>query len=134
MKRKTHQPMKFACQHADKLLFKVISLIEAVLMAEQVTFEIEEKRDDSVFLYYVTNTRLGLDGYIGRDIKSGELIFIVQDKARIEWAIKEGFTREEAFDKVGVLIRMNGMASFLAFISAKGKPFKFFDGRYITAP
>lgn len=136
MRKKVYKPMKFACQHVDKLLFKVISLIEAVLVTEEVPFTIEERRENNIFLYYVTNTKLGLDGYIGRDISTQELIFIVQDKARIAWSEKEGFSREEAFEKVGVLIRLNGMTSFVNFIGAKGHPYKFFgdERKYITAP
>ena len=121
----------FESKNVDKKLFNIICILDAALveLKHVKNFTIEELRMNKHFFYTIDNNEKNITGYVGRDKVSGETIFIIMDKARISWGMKEGFSREECFEKVGVLRRVNGINDFLKFIA--GEKDYIFDGEYI---
>lgn len=70
--------------------------------------------------YRFENLKLNLICFVGRDLITGEIIYLCQDNSRIKWAIMEGFTdfytMQQIWDKIGVLRRfatLNDMVKFL---------------------
>lgn len=122
---------KINCKHADSQLYKVLSVAQAYLVAKEVSFEIEEIRVNTNYVYFVRNTKLKLDGYIGREKITNEIAFMALDAGRLNWALQEGFTRTEAFEKVGLFIHASNMTNFLNWILGE-KPYKF-KGDYIKS-
>lgn len=122
---------EFESKNVDKKLYNIICVLEAALveLKKIKNFSIEELRINKNFLYTIDNCEKNITGYIGRDKLTGETIFIIMDKARIEWGLKEGFTREQCFEKVGVLRRVDGINNFLKFLA--GEKDYIFDGEYI---
>lgn len=98
---------------------------------------IEENRYNDKFLYFVENKKRNLSGYIGRDKITNEVIFLAVDERRFYWAEQEGFIqnsmdahdRQIVFDKIGVLIHLNGLNSFINYIA--GDSNYEFAGEYI---
>jgi hypothetical protein len=80
-------------------------------------FDIEEIRIGGNFVYFVENNQNNLSGYVGRRKNTQKIIYMIMDKARLNWALKEGFTREQAFDLVGVYRNVCGLTDFTNFIS-----------------
>lgn len=67
--------------------------------------------------YVIRNRELNLTGFLGRNMKDGTALFIIQDNGRLESAKKEGWTEDEIWNKVGVLRQLkevNDMAKFLS--------------------
>jgi hypothetical protein len=121
----------FESKIVDRKLYNVICVLEAALveLKKIKNFSIEELRMNKNFLYTIDNHEKNVTGYVGKDKITGETIFIIMDKSRILWGMKEGFTREECFEKVGVLRRVDGINSFLKFLA--GEKDCVFDGEYI---
>lgn len=115
------QIKKFESERIDPYLFKIMTIFAAVL--EEVkhikNFDIEEIRINENFLYFIENNEKNLSGYIGRRRDTGKIVYMIMDRARLNWALKEGFTRDEAFDLVGVYRNVCGLTDFTNFISGE---------------
>ena len=108
----------FLSEKLDKELFKVISVCEAFAKARQVNLEIDEVKiiNANKFIYYFTNTKSHLKGYIGRENGTNSVVFMITDNGRLNWALAEGFSRQEAFDLVGVFRKAKGLNNFMSFM------------------
>lgn len=86
------------------------------------------KKTNSYLVYRFENTKRGLLGYIGKDLRSSEqeIIFVIIDKSRIKWARTEGFVDSAGYDlefihtQVGTTIRVADFDSFVNFLSGSG--------------
>lgn len=114
---------KFASETVDPELFKVITVLSAVLseVKKLTRLSVEEMRVDKTFLYLFENEKNGLSGYVGREKKAGRITYLIMDKNRITWGEREGFSREECFDKVGVLREAVDITDFAKFISGESE-------------
>lgn len=100
---------------------------------------IEENRYNSTFLYYIENKKDKLSGYIGREKDTDKIKFLAVDQRRFHWAELEGFIKDKndpverqfVFEKIGVLVNLNGLNSFVNFIA--GDPNYQLDGEYILS-
>lgn len=125
---------KFNCGVVDKHFEKILKIIDAYFVAKKIRYEIKEERFRDIFVYFISNLDKGLEGFVAKDSKTGRLVYIVMDKARIKWAQSEGFVgekedpKEAASRKVGIYIKVGSINGFLNFMIGD-KDYKF-DGEY----
>ncbi len=117
------------CKLTDPDLFRAMTVCIEFLDSKQIEFKLEERRKDSTFLYFLEVGHL--TGFIGRQLHTNKLVYMIIDAGRLNWAEKEGFTREEAFDLVGVFREATSIASFTSWIIGE-KTYKL-RGPYINA-
>ncbi len=89
---------------------------------EEDDLEIEEIETKEKGIYYkINNKKLNLSSFLGRDLGSGEIIYLCLDRARFKWAELEGFGEvmpyAEICGKVGVMRRFNSLDDLLKFIA-----------------
>lgn len=135
--------LNLASEKIDPFLSKIIALVYICLVdirkLKKTSLLIEEYRVDTTFLYFFENKSRGLSGYVGRDKDNGNIVYLIQDKSRFEWARQEGFITDPSdtaqlqfvHEKIGVLRPMDGVGSFVDFIA--GLPGYKFAGGYLTA-
>lgn len=112
---------KFKCVKSDEYLHRMIQIIHFALVncnkIDEKNLDIMESETLLGVYYLVRNKKLNLNGFIGRDRKSGEALFIFQDNGRLECARKEGWENSNIWSKVGVLKRLNGVNDLAKFLS-----------------
>lgn len=130
-------------KNVDPFLAKIISITYLSLVdikkVKHKFLTFEENRCNSTFLYYIENKAKHLSGYIGRDKVTDEILFLLVDQRRFHWAKEEGFIQDKlnaadrqlVFEQIGVLIKADGLKSFINYI-AGDKDYQF-DGDYILA-
>ena len=129
----------FHCIKGDPYLFKVLilfyhSLVE--LKGVNISdLEVQECETHAGFYYKFTNSELNLDGYIGRNMTTREVVYLIVDKSRVKWAEDEGFIEhgwdlKQVWEKIGVMRQARTMNDLVKFVmGAKGFELK---GNYIT--
>jgi len=135
--------LKLESANTDPFLAKIIILTYVSLIdikkIDYKNIAVEENRQGTTFLYFIENRAAKLSGYIGRNKDDNSIIFVAVDQRRFHWAKQEGFITDEldtvqralVFNKIGVLINLDGIKSFINFIS--GDPSYIFEGDYILA-
>jgi hypothetical protein len=113
MAKETH----IGCKSADPDLFRVITVCREFLRQKEKKFEIEELRVSSAFVYFIKVNTTGLEGYIGRKADDDKLVFMVLDSGRLNWALQEGFTRQQAYEKIGIFREAISIDSFIKWIT-----------------
>jgi hypothetical protein len=77
------------------------------------------------FYYAISNQESNLFGFVGRDVKTKEIFYLVKDWSRLKWLREEGFEpNEENYQKVGVMAKCKRMEDFILFM-ANQKGFDF---------
>lgn len=129
--------LTFSSKNIDNQLYHIVGAIEVYLveMERLINIDIEESRHKNTFVYYFENNDLGLSGYIGRDKKTHQVIYVVKDHARFKWARLEGFLDKDedsdiVYERIGVFRKVRSINDFIAFIAGK-KTYRF-SGTYLT--
>jgi hypothetical protein len=121
---------EFKSKELDSELYKVVTTFSTYASAKGIKIEIEEEARDAKFIAYrVANEALGLAGHIGRHVNDRRIVYLVVDGGKLNWALSEGFSREEAFNKVGIYRYAASLNNFIQFILGE-KNYKL-DSEYI---
>jgi hypothetical protein len=111
--------VKIGCTNSDPDLFRVMTVCKEFLTQKEKTFEIEEMRVSASFIYFVKVKETNLEGYIGRRPDTSKIVYMIIDSGRLNWAMQEGFTRVQAFEKVGVFREAMSIDSFIKWITGE---------------
>jgi hypothetical protein len=80
--------------------------------------EILEIKIKKSYYYTIKNKKCGLIGFVGRDLHTNSIFFLVKDFGRIKWMILEGFDlTEEDFNNVGVMAKCKTIHDFILFMA-----------------
>lgn len=116
----------FNCLKYDRYLHDVMVTIQSYFIVNKIDIEFEEsKTENNNFFYHITNKENNLEGYIGRNKDDKKIIYLIKDKSRISYGIKEGFINDnnvnllEIYDKLNIIRKLNNIQSFINFISGK---------------
>jgi len=86
---------------------------------------LEVKMKRRGFYYAISNQEAQLFGFVGRDVKTKEIFYLVKDWSRLHWMHLEGFEpTEENYQNVGVMAKCQSINDFILFMSAQ-KGFEF---------
>jgi hypothetical protein len=116
---------KFSCEPHDDYLYQVMVTLESFFTTKNIKVKYEEtKTSSNQFFYYIKNLKNNLEGYVGRDINTKKVIYLIKDKSRLEWAKKEGFfdsgnLDSVIYDQIKIIRRLNGIQSFINFITGE---------------
>lgn len=70
------------------------------------------------FYYAISNNEHNLFGFVGRDLKTKEIFYLVKDWSRLAWMKAEGFElTEENYQEVGVMAKCKRMEDFILFMA-----------------
>jgi hypothetical protein len=70
------------------------------------------------FYYAISNQENNLFGFVGRDLKTKEIFYLVKDWGRLTWLRLEGFElTEENYQSVGVMAKCARMEDFILFMA-----------------
>lgn len=59
-------------------------------------------------------------GFVGRDVATNSIRYLIKDQGRIRWMVREGFElTEENMNRVGVMAKCKGMNDFILFMAGK---------------
>ena len=133
---KSHFGITFNSDTIDPYLYgmaviALTAIINAKISPKSVS--VEEIKVGINYLYRF-NVK-SLVAYMGRDKETQKITYLLQDEARISWARAEGFfddptfTRENVFEKIGVMRKLPDINQFVNFLTAK--PFEGI-GPYVT--
>jgi hypothetical protein len=111
-------------EHKDPVLYNTIRSLQFLFLHTYQLWDnlsIEENFYGETFLYLIENKKLGLRGYIGRDISKKQVKFLVVDCARIRWALSEGFdvANEDILSSVGIMMNLPTMNDFILFMAGR---------------
>lgn len=121
---------EFKSRELDKELYKIVTTFATYASAKGIKIEIEEEARNANFITYrVTNPAAGLSGHIGRHVNDRRIVYLAVDGGKLNWALSEGFSREEAFNKVGIYRYAPTLNNFIQFILGE-KNYKL-DSEYI---
>lgn len=82
--------------------------------------KITESKINKSYYYVIQNQDAGLVGFIGRDVATNSIRYLIKDQSRIKWMRAEGFElTEENFNKIGVMAKCKGMSDFILFMAGK---------------
>ncbi len=105
------------CKNSDPDLFRVMTVCREFLSQKELGFEFEELRVSDAFVYFIKVRKTGLEGYIGRKPETNKIVYMVIDSGRLNWAIQEGFTRQQAFESIGIFREATSIDSFIKWIT-----------------
>lgn len=119
---------KFNCELHDKYLYQTLQTLSGSFAAADIKIKYEEtKTIDNKFFYCIKNINNNLEGYIGRDINTNKIVYLIKDAGLMNWAIKEGFYDKQNVNDNNLLIidnvnlnimkRVININSFISFIS-----------------
>jgi len=70
------------------------------------------------FYYAISNQDAQLFGFVGRDLETKEIFYLVKDWGRLRWLKQEGFDlTEENYQSVGVMAKCKRMEDFILFMA-----------------
>lgn len=133
---KSHFGIKFNSEISDPYLYGMAVIALTAIINSKISVKsiaVEEIRVGNNFLYCFTVRKLV--AYMGRDKETEKITYLLLDESRIAWARAEGFfddpefTREKAFERIGVMRKLPNINEFVNFLTAK--PFEGV-GPYIT--
>lgn len=111
--------VKLGCKNSDPDLFRVMTICKDFLTQKEKTFDLEELRVSQAFIYFVKVSDTNLEGYIGRRSDTNKIVYMIIDSGRLNWALKEGFTRLQAFENVGIFREAMSIDSFIKWITGE---------------
>jgi hypothetical protein len=81
---------------------------------------LEVKMKKRGFYYAISNNEHNLFGFVGRDVKTKEIFYLVKDWGRLRFMRLEGFElNEENYQEVGVMAKCKRMEDFILFMANK---------------
>lgn len=81
---------------------------------------LEVKMKRRGFYYAISNKDAQLFGFVGRDVKTKEIFYLVKDYGRLKWMMLEGFEpTEENYQKVGIMAKCKTINDFILFMAAQ---------------
>ena len=120
------QEIKFNCERYDKHLYQTMITISGSFSVANIKIKYEEsKTNNNQFFYYIINLVNKLEGYVGRDINTNKIVYIVKDKGLINWAKKEGFYDSKENEQllingdIDIMRRLTSIVSFINFMSGE---------------
>lgn len=107
----------------DKEIYDKIRSLQFLLLHTYhlgKSLEISEMKINKGYYYSIRNKSCGLVGFVGRDVETGLIRFMIKDFGRIKWMEKEGFDlTEENFNKIGIMANCKTINDFILFIAQK---------------
>lgn len=117
---------KFNCEKYDNHLYQTMVTINSSFTIANVKIKYEEtKTIDNHFFYYIINLNNKLEGYVGRDINTSKIVYIIKDRGLINWAKKEGFYDSKDNEQllingnIDIMRRLSSIVSFINFMSGE---------------
>jgi hypothetical protein len=123
---KSHFGITFNSDLDDAHLYGIAVIALTAIINAKIPIKsiaVEEIRIRKTYLYLFNVG--GLIAYMGRDAKTSKITYLMQDEARISWARAEGFfddpefTREKAFERIGVMRKLPNINEFVNFLARK---------------
>lgn len=116
--------LKLESEFLDQELYKKIRSLQFLFLhtyslgsALQI---LEIKMRNKGFYYSISNSDAGLFGFVGRDVKTKEIFYLVKDWGRVRWARLEGFDADDDnYQTVGVMAKCKTMNDFILFVANK---------------
>jgi hypothetical protein len=111
-------------EHADPVLYNAIRSLQFLFLHTYKLWDhltIEENYYGKTFLYLIENKKLGLRGYVGRDIEKRQIKFLAIDKGRERWMVREGFDPgdPDVAGKIGIMMVLPTMNDFILFLAGR---------------
>ena len=123
---KSHFGITFNSDTVDPYLYgiAVIALTGIInYKISQENISVEEIQVGHTYLYVFSVNKI--IAYMGRDKNTNKITYLMQDEARLKWCKLEGFfempdfTREKAFEQIGVMRKLPNINEFVNFLTGK---------------
>jgi hypothetical protein len=120
--------LKLESEFADNEIYQRVRSIQFLLLHTYKLgndLKITETKLRHGYFYTITNQSEQLNGFVGRDVRTGQIEYMVKDWSQIKRMLLEGFElTEENYALNRVIVKCKTINDFILFV-AKQKGYKF---------